>query len=82
MSGELLNGKRVRIDRTDAVDRYRFVCPAGHTSWDRTNSHGWCETCANAAKQGADVEPEFWEIYDKREDVLIPYERIDFVGEP
>jgi hypothetical protein len=29
----------IQIDRTDPADRWWFVCPNGHTSWEGTNSH-------------------------------------------
>ena len=80
MSGETSSRPCVRIDRSDVLDRYRFVCPNGHTTWERTNSHAWCESCANAAQQGADVEPEFYEIHDKRTGESIPYSAIEFAG--
>lgn len=80
MNGDLNERARVRVDRSDELDRYRFTCPNGHTTWERTNSHAWCKVCAKASDQGDDVDPEFYEIYDKRADQLIPYEQIEFAG--
>lgn len=34
----------VRIE--DRQDRWRFVCPRGHRSWEPTNHHFWCQKCA------------------------------------
>ena len=73
--------QKIEIDRSDPLDRYRFVCPNGHTTWDRTNCHGWCASCAAAAEHDPDIDPEHWEILDKKSDRLIPYEMIEFVEE-
>lgn len=29
------------IYRSNLLDRTRYVCPNGHSDWDRTNSHIW-----------------------------------------
>ena len=29
-------------------DRWRFVCPRGHQTWEPTNHHFWCKQCARA----------------------------------
>jgi len=67
--------KTVTIDRT-GPDRYRYVCPNGHTNWDRTNNHIWCPECRRQAEHGADVEPEHWEIHDKKTGETIPWSAI------
>ena len=67
----------VEVDRND--EPYRWACPRGHTSWERTNSHGWCAECRRAAEHGADVNPEHWELLDKRADKTIPYAAVEFV---
>ncbi|GAA1280269.1 hypothetical protein GCM10009646_79130 [Streptomyces aureus] len=74
------NRARVHIDRSDAIDRFRFVCPAGHTTWERCNSHAWCAQCSKASQQGSDVEPEFYEIWDKKTGDMIAYDAIEFEG--
>ena len=61
------------------VKRWRYRCPAGHQNWDHTNNHGWCPTCARAAEQGADLEPEFWELHDQKTGETVPWERIEWV---
>ena len=68
------------IDRT-GPGRYRWVCPNGHSSWDRTNNHIWCPTCQRQSEQGADVSPEHWEVYDKKTGETIPWSEIEFEGE-
>jgi len=60
------------IDR-ESADKWRYTCPNGHTSWDRTNSHCWCVTCAQAAEHDDDIHPEHYELLDKREEKLIPW---------
>lgn len=68
----------VEIDRSTFLDRARYVCPNGHTDWDRTNSHIWCASCARASG-GADVDPEHYEIYDKKNDETIAWSRVRLV---
>jgi hypothetical protein len=67
----------VRIDRADPVERYRYVCPNGHHDWDRTNNHIWCRSCRQQSENGDDVDPEHWEIYDKKRDETIPWSAIE-----
>lgn len=45
----------VEIDENDTLDRYRYLCPNGHTNWERTNNHFWCATCAKSWN----TDPEF-----------------------
>jgi len=51
-----------RIDVDDRRDRWRWVCPRGHRSWEPTNGHFWCKQCARA--DGA--AGVFHELRDKR----------------
>lgn len=67
---------RVEIDRSKAP--HRWGCPEGHVSWDKTNSHIWCPTCARQAENGRDIDPEHWEILDKMNDETIPYAAVDW----
>jgi len=69
----------VEIDRD--AEPYRWRCPNGHTSWDRTNSHAWCISCRRAAENGADVTPEHWELVDAKTDRTIPYSAVRFAGD-
>ena len=50
----------VRIE--DRQDRWRFVCPRGHRSWEPTNHHFWCQQCA----ANKDVDGVFYELLDKK----------------
>jgi Zn finger protein HypA/HybF involved in hydrogenase expression len=68
----------VEIDRTD--EPYRWRCPNGHTSWDKTNNHIWCPSCKRAADHGADVEAEHWAVVDEKAKEAIPYAAVEIVG--
>lgn len=68
----------VRVDRDE--EPWRWRCPNGHTSWDRTNNHVWCPECRRANEAGADVHPEHYEIVDARNDRTIPYSAVEFAG--
>jgi hypothetical protein len=70
------DARRVVVDRD--AEPYRWRCPNGHTSWERTNSHGWCPQCAHQSENNGDVHPEHWEIYDARNDETISYARLEF----
>ena len=66
----------VVIDRSDALDRYRYTCPRGHTTFSPTNSHLWCGSCRQENEHGADVDPEWYVVYDKKNDEKIPWENV------
>jgi len=69
--------ERVVIDRSEASDRYRFVCPNGHVNWSRTNNHLWCKQCRRRIEAGDDsIDAEHYELLDKRENILIPWEQV------
>lgn len=69
-------GKPVRIDRTNPADRYRYVCPNGHVNWDRTNNHIWCRSCRRQCEAGDDVDPEHYELLDKKTGERIDWSRV------
>jgi hypothetical protein len=69
----------VTIDR--AEEPYRWVCPNGHASWDRTNNHVWCVQCRRALESNAMIkvaQAEHYEIVDKKTNRTIPYEAVEF----
>ncbi|MFC7047311.1 hypothetical protein ACFQH6_19550 [Halobacteriaceae archaeon GCM10025711] len=66
----------VVIDRSSDGEPYRYVCPNGHANWDRTNNHIWCQSCRRQYENGEDIDPEHWSIYDKRDDVYIPWSAV------
>ena len=65
----------VTIDRS-GPDKWRFVCPNGHTDWAHTNNHIWCPACRRQAEQGFDIDPEHWEILDKKTGETIPWSAV------
>lgn len=38
--------RRTVIELDDEIDRWKWVCPRGHRSWEPTNHHFWCADCA------------------------------------
>jgi hypothetical protein len=68
----------VEISRSGA-SRYRYRCPRGHIDWDRTNAHIWCRGCRRQADAGEAVDPEWWEIHDKRTSERIPWSAVRVV---
>ena len=70
--------RQLAIDRSEFSDRARLACPRGHIDWDRTNAHAWCRGCRRLVEAGfEDVDPEYYELYDKRNEVLVPYECVE-----
>jgi hypothetical protein len=68
----------VRIDRSEAHVRWRYVCPNGHADWERTNNHIYCRACYDVhVHEDPDVDPEHYHILDKRESKLIPWTRVE-----
>lgn len=71
------------IDVTDTVDKWRYVCPEGHRSWEVTPNYFWCKICSNheTGLDGTD-SATFEELRDltdeslvHRDDVVINEER-------
>ena len=50
----------VRIE--DRLDRWRFVCPREHRSWEPSNHHFWCSNCASHPE----VDGVFYELLDRK----------------
>lgn len=44
------------------MDRWRFVCPRGHRSWEPTNHHFWCAQCARMKE----FDGVFYELVDRK----------------
>ena len=61
-----------QIQITKKAQKWRYRCPNGHTTWEMTNNHMWCRSCANLL----DVDPEFWELYDQKTGKTIPRKHI------
>jgi len=65
------------IDCSEPAQRWRYVCPNGHTDWDCTNNHIWGRGCRRQVEAGDDdVTPEHWQIYDKQRDRSIPWSAV------
>ncbi len=58
---------RTTIHLQDESDRWRWVCPRGHRSWEPTNHHFWCQKCARL--DGADGV--FHELRNKKTGNLV-----------
>jgi len=54
--------KKTTVRIENRQDRWRFVCPRGHRTWEPTNHHFWCQTCARA--EG--VDGVFYHLRDRR----------------
>jgi len=51
----------VIIRLEDETDRWQWVCPNGHRSWEPTNSHFWCVSCA----RHTDADGDFGQLRNK-----------------
>jgi hypothetical protein len=56
----------VTINTDDKTDRWQWVCPQGHRTWEPTNFHFWCAECAKSWAHNDDLNPEFHELRNKR----------------
>jgi len=54
----MVGTQTVRLE--NETDRWRYRCPNGHTTWEPTNHHFWCASCARMD----DVDPSFDELRD------------------
>lgn len=65
----------VLVDRE--AEPYRWRCGArAHTDWDRTNSHIWCRGCLRQHEAGDDADPEHYEVWDVKEERLVPWSAV------
>jgi len=81
----IVMSEKKTVEIEDRSDRWRFVCPRGHRSWEPTNHHFWCQSCARATG----VDGVFHQLRDRktgtnheREEVQLltslgPYDEID-----
>ena len=63
----------VRIE--DRQDRWRFVCPRGHRSWEPTNHHFWCQKCAASD----DYDGVFQMLRDRKTGAELSRDRVRLV---
>ncbi len=61
----VMTGRKTMIHLEDDADRWRWVCPRGHRTWEPTNYHFWCAECARQMDHDK-FSPEFDELRDKR----------------
>lgn len=74
-----VDGSQVRIRRR-GPEKYRWTCPEGHISWDRTNNHIWCPTCRQQHEHGVDVDPEHYHVVDQKTGECVAWERVEVVS--
>ncbi|WP_255192145.1 hypothetical protein [Natronobeatus ordinarius] len=54
----------------DEIDRWKWVCPRGHRSWEATNHHFWCAECARTYA-GDDYDPDFEALHNLATDETV-----------
>jgi len=69
------DAQRVEVNRKE--EPYRWRCPNGHSSWDRTDSHLWCASCSRSPDP--DLNPEHWELLDTKTGETVPYAAVELV---
>lgn len=69
----------VTINTEDKTDRWQWVCPQGHRTWEPTNFHFWCAGCARAWDHNEDLDPEFQELRNKKTGETVTREEIVLV---
>jgi Fe2+ or Zn2+ uptake regulation protein len=68
---------RLTLDTDDPVQRWRYRCPRGHTRWEPTNHHYFCQECA---RRHDDVDPDFEELIDKKTGNEYERDEVEIVG--
>ena len=70
-----MSDEKETVEIESQSDRWRFVCPRGHRSWEPTNHHFWCAKCARRD----DVDGVFHELRDRRDGGLLEREQVRLV---
>ncbi len=65
----------VRIE--NERDRWRYLCPLGHRTWEPTNHHFWCQYCARRE----DVDGAFYRLRDRKTGALLTRDRVRLLTE-
>ncbi len=60
LSNRVMTKQTVNLE--DNLDRWRYLCPRGHASWEPTNHHFWCSTCARTFN----IDGVFYELHDRK----------------
>lgn len=66
---------QIVIHSTNRRERWRYLCPNGHTNWQPTNGGIWCQQCS---RQHDIDDPHWHALVDQKTDELVPWEHIDF----
>jgi hypothetical protein len=67
-----MSDEKETVEIENRMDRWRFVCPRGHRSWEPTNHHFWCAKCAR--RDG--VDGVFHELRDRRDGGLLKRDQV------
>jgi len=65
------------IHVTDRRDRWRYVCPRDHRSWEPVDGHFWCASCS----KHPDHDGVYYELKDKKTGDTLDREEIRLVTE-
>lgn len=66
---------KVHIQSDSRADRWKWVCPAGHTNWSPTNGGIHCISCS----RNHDIEDPHWhELENKATGERVPWGRVVF----
>jgi hypothetical protein len=68
---------RTQIELEDKADRWRYVCPAGHRSWEPTNEHFFCVVCARRPE--TDTNPSFRQLRDQKTGNLLDRDDVELL---
>jgi len=60
------------IQLEDETDRWKWVCPRGHRTWEPTNDHFWCHSCA----QTYDIDGVFHQLRNAKTGAVLEREQI------
>lgn len=71
------------------TQKWRFVCPRSaehpsrqHTNWFPLNGIIRCRSCEDERAAGEDVDPDYDELWDQREERFVPREEIELATRP
>lgn len=72
---QLVMSEKTTVRIENRQDRWRFVCPRGHRTWEPTNHHFWCQCCARADA----VDGVFQQLYDRKAEREYDREEVQLV---
>ena len=65
------------VHLTDRTDRWRYICPRDHRSWEPIDGHFWCASCA----QHPDHDGVWRELRDKKMGKMLARDEIRLLTE-